>query len=92
MSIFESLYRGLMEAIEFETEVAKRREEKRMSVLIKGMEMPKNCHECPLLYVTSLCDWSKGCPLQPIERCENCNEEMQEVANLDAFYGEALND
>lgn len=34
-----------------------------MSVLIKGMEMPKNCHECPLLYATSLCDGSKDCPL-----------------------------
>lgn len=63
-----------------------------MSVLIKGMEMPKSCHECPLLYVTSLCDGSKDCPLQPIVRCENCNEEMQEVTNKDAFYGEALND
>lgn len=30
MSVFESLYRSLNEAIEFETEVAKRREEKRM--------------------------------------------------------------
>lgn len=37
-----------------------------MSVLIKGMEMPKNCHECPLLYVTSLCDGFKDCPIVPI--------------------------
>lgn len=43
-----------------------------MSVLIKGMEMPKNCHECPLLYVTSLCDGAKACPLRPIVRCEDC--------------------
>ena len=34
-----------------------------MSVLIKGMEMPTNCHECPLLFVTSICDGSKDCPL-----------------------------
>ena len=34
-----------------------------MSVLIKNMEMPKNCHECPLLYVTSICDGSMPCPL-----------------------------
>lgn len=37
-----------------------------MSVLIKDMEMPKNCHECPLLYVTSLCDGLKDCPLVPV--------------------------
>lgn len=60
-----------------------------MSVLIKDMEMPKNCHECPLLYVTSLCDGLKDCPLQ---HCRSKNEEMQEVANKDAFYGESLND
>lgn len=34
-----------------------------MSILIKGMEMPKNCHECPFLYVTIVCDGSKDCPL-----------------------------
>ena len=63
-----------------------------MSVLIKGMDMPKSCHACPLLYVTSICDGFKDCPLQPLVSYENCNEEMQEVANKDAFYGEALND
>ena len=36
-----------------------------MSVLIK-MEMPKSCHECPLLYVTSLCDGFKPCPIVPV--------------------------
>ena len=36
-----------------------------MSVLIK-MEMPKSCLECPLLYVTSLCDGFKPCPLVPV--------------------------
>ena len=34
-----------------------------MSVIIKGMKMPSNCHECPVLYVTSICDGSKDCPL-----------------------------
>ncbi len=32
-------------------------------LLIKGMEMPKNCHECPFLYVTSICDGFKDCPI-----------------------------
>ena len=34
-----------------------------MSVFIKGMEKPLNCHECPFLYVTSICDGSTDCPL-----------------------------
>ena len=34
-----------------------------MSILIKGMKMPKGCHECPLLYVTHICDGTKSCPL-----------------------------
>ena len=37
-----------------------------MSILIKGMEMPTSCHKCPLLYVTSICDGSKDCPLVPV--------------------------
>lgn len=27
------------------------------------IEMPESCHKCPLLYVTSICDGSKDCPL-----------------------------
>lgn len=34
-----------------------------MSVLILGIEMPKSCRECPFLYMTSICDGSKDCPL-----------------------------
>lgn len=56
-----------------------------MSVLIKGMEMPKSCHECPLLYVTSICDGSKDCPLQPIVRCENC--EHFDLDHFENFRG-----
>ena len=37
-----------------------------MSVYIKGIKMPTSCHECPLLYVTSICDGSKDCPLVPV--------------------------
>lgn len=38
-----------------------------MSILVKGMEMPKNCHECPFLYVTVVCDGSKPCPILDIK-------------------------
>ena len=37
-----------------------------MGVYIKCMEMPISCHKCPLLYVTSICDGSKDCPLVEI--------------------------
>ena len=43
-----------------------------MSILIKGMEMPKNCHKCPLLYVTSICDGFKDCPLASVVTCGEC--------------------
>lgn len=35
-------------------------------IYIPGMEMPGSCYDCPLLYVTSLCDGSKDCPLVPV--------------------------
>ena len=35
-----------------------------MSIVIKGVDMPKNCHECPFLYVTAVCDGSKDCPIE----------------------------
>lgn len=35
-------------------------------IYIKDMSKPKNCHECPFLYVTSICDGSKDCPLIPV--------------------------
>ena len=31
-----------------------------MSVLIKGMEMPKNCGECPMICEDDLCHITKG--------------------------------
>lgn len=34
-----------------------------MSILIKDMKKPRNCHECPFLYVTSICDGFKDCPI-----------------------------
>ncbi len=37
-----------------------------MSILIKGMKKPKNCHECPFLYVTSICDGFKDCPIATV--------------------------
>ena len=38
-----------------------------MAILIKGIKMPKNCHECPFLYVTAVCDGSKSCPILDIK-------------------------
>lgn len=38
-----------------------------MSVIIKGMAKPNSCHECPLLYVTSICDGSRPCPIIPVQ-------------------------
>ena len=37
-----------------------------MSVLIKNMEMPLSCHECPFLYVTNICDGFTDCPIVPV--------------------------
>ena len=37
-----------------------------MTIYIKGMELPKSCHECPFLYVTSVCDGSESCPIIPV--------------------------
>ena len=34
-----------------------------MSILIKGMEMPKNCSECPLVVCLSV---ESDCPLVPV--------------------------
>ena len=34
-----------------------------MSILIKWIDKPKNCHECPFLYVTAVCDGSTPCPI-----------------------------
>ena len=57
-----------------------------MSVLIKGMEMPKNCQECPFSDHEAWClipgDWhkryycpddevSEHCPLTEINECED---------------------
>lgn len=33
----------------------------------RGMDKPKNCHECPFLYVTAVCDGSKSCPILDIK-------------------------
>ena len=58
---------------------------RKMSVIINGMEMPKNCHECPLLYVTSLCDGSKDCPLQELVRCKYCRWGREACGNIECF-------
>lgn len=40
-----------------------------MSILIKGMEMPKNCYVCPLCdYVSARCDAVIGTPYTPTNR------------------------
>ena len=42
-----------------------------MSILIKGMEMPKNCYLCPFCdYVSARCDAVKGTPYTPTSRYE----------------------
>ena len=42
-----------------------------MSVLIKGMEMPKSCYLCPFCdYVSARCDAVKGTPYTPPTRYE----------------------
>ena len=42
-----------------------------MSILIKGMEMPKNCYTCPFCdYVSARCDAVKGTPYTPADRYE----------------------
>ena len=38
-----------------------------MSVLIKGMNMPKNCRECPFLHETSICYEFSDCPLVEVK-------------------------
>ena len=49
-----------------------------MSILIKGMEMPKHCGYCRFRY-DGICHALQktqyavtDCPLQPLVRCENC--------------------
>lgn len=42
-----------------------------MSILIKGMEMPKSCYTCPFCdYVSARCDAVKGTPYTPTSRYE----------------------
>lgn len=42
-----------------------------MSILIKGMEMPKSCYACPFCdYVSARCDAVKGNPYTPESRYE----------------------
>ena len=67
-----------------------------MGLYIKDMEMPKSCHECPLLYVTSLCDGFKDCPLSPdpphgdlIERKAICLTDF-EIAMCNGDYKELV--
>ena len=55
-----------------------------MSILIKDIKMPKNCHECPFLYVTVVCDGSKPCPILDIK-------PHGRLIDADAAYDEFLN-
>lgn len=61
-----------------------------MSVIIKGMEMPKNCYDCPLhdgeigrcnILGTTVCDYiPKECPLVEMVQCKNCKYWKYEKA------------
>lgn len=53
-----------------------------MSVIVKGMEMPKYCYDCPLqdgetgrcnILKITVCDYiPKECPLVEVVRCREC--------------------
>lgn len=53
-----------------------------MSVIVKGMEMPKNCYDCPLhdgeygvcnILIMTVCDYiPKECPLVEMVHCKDC--------------------
>ena len=53
-----------------------------MSVIVKGMEMPKHCYDCPLqdgetgrcnILKITVCDYiPKECPLVEVVQCKDC--------------------
>ena len=52
-------------------------------IYIPRMEKPKNCRECPFLYVTIICDGTKDCPLIPVP-------EHGRLIDADAFLDDLL--
>ena len=56
-----------------------------MSIIIKGMDMPRECTDCPLYYE---CKWQKrevssiqradNCPLIEIVTCKECKHRFYE--------------
>ena len=58
-----------------------------MSVIVKGMEMPKYCYDCPLqdgetgicnILGTTVYDIPKECPLVEVVRCKDCDNWTDE--------------
>lgn len=61
-----------------------------MSVIVKGMEMPKYCYDCPLqdgedgrcnILGIIVYDIPKECPLIEVVRCEDCEHYKQSEAD-----------
>lgn len=60
-----------------------------MSVIVKGMEMPEYCYDCPLhdgengrcniLGITVLDYIPKACPLVEVVRCKECKHNPDSV-------------
>ena len=59
-----------------------------MSVIVKGMEMPKDCYDCPLhdgengrcnILGITVCDYiPKECPLVEVVHCKDCKFNQNE--------------
>lgn len=66
-----------------------------MSVIIKNMEMPKDCYDCPLhdgetgrcnILGITVCDYiPKGCPLVEVVRCKDCKHSKIDDVYLDCY-------
>ena len=73
-----------------------------MSVLIKGMEIPKNCGECPMICDYDLSRGARGkekaenCPLvevpNPHGRLIDADELVESMRGFSYAWGERMND
>ena len=66
-----------------------------MSVIVKGMEMPKHCYDCPLqdgetgrcnILGITVYDIPKECPLIEMVRCEECKYREGSMCDYSAVY------
>lgn len=66
-----------------------------MSVIVRGMEMPKDCYDCPLhdgetgrcnILGITVCDYiPKECPLVEVVRCKDCKHSRTDDSNYDCY-------